>query len=205
MRFHYGSIPDSPGFIPEAQGWHSVHEVGPGLLQILALVVAIIMMTGDLVLLRLLWPGFSLEGVLSAFSLIGLLAVLLAFIPLHELIHAMFHPGGGLTSDSVLGLWLSRGMLYAHYDGPMPRNRFLTIIAAPGLLLAAVPALMLAGLSQLGTPVVALERLAYLSVIGAVLGCGDVVGIVMVLLQIPSSATVRNKSWRTYWKQGSRG
>lgn len=119
MRFCYGSVPETPGFRPEAEGWQPLREPGPWLLQVLAFVPAIILLAMDIGLLGLAWPeGFAFGKAFTAFSLLGLLAVILASVLLHELLHVVFHPGGGLTSSSVLGAWPSKGLFYAHYDGP---------------------------------------------------------------------------------------
>jgi hypothetical protein len=201
MRFHYGSVPESPRFHPEIQGWQPLREPGPWLLQILAVPAAAVLLALDFGVLSLARPaGFPFSGAFSAFSLPGLLAVMLALVALHELIHVACHPGGGLTDSSIIGLWPAKGLCYAHYDGPISRSRSMLVAAAPCLVLALLPALLVAVLSRLGAPAVLLDRLAFVSIFGAVAGCGDLVVILLLLFQVPISATLRNQGWKTYWK-----
>jgi len=45
---------------------------------------------------------------------------------------------------------------------------------------------------------------AFISSFNALLACGDVLGVALLLFQIPANATVRNQGWRTYWKEHKR-
>jgi hypothetical protein len=82
----------------------------------------------------------------------------------------------------------------------MSRNRFLLVALAPYLILGLLPlgllALPGAALWSSGTVLI----LAVVSLLGSVLACGDMVGVILLLFQIPSAAIVRNKGWHTYWK-----
>ncbi len=201
MRFHYGAVPESPRFQPEIQGWLPIREPGPWLLQLLAVPAGFVLLALDLALLYLVWPaGFAFGKMFGAFSLPGLFAVILALVPLHELVHVAFHPGGGLTPNSIIGLWPAKGLLYAHYDGPLSRNRSMAVGGGPCLVLSIVPALLIAGMGRLGVPALLLDRLAFVSLFGAVAGCGDLVVILLLLFQVPPSAILRNQGWKTYWK-----
>jgi hypothetical protein len=31
------------------------------------------------------------------------------------------------------------------------------------------------------------------------LACGDLLGVLLIVSQIPREATIKNQSWRTYW------
>jgi hypothetical protein len=53
---------------------------------------------------------------------------LMALVVVHELIHAMVHPHGGKSDTTILGLWPSRLLFYAHYDGELTRYRFIAIL-----------------------------------------------------------------------------
>lgn len=45
-----------------------------------------------------------------------------------------------------------------------------------------------------------MQSLMGLSLFGSVSACGDLVGAALIFFQIPHSAIVRNKGWKTYWK-----
>jgi hypothetical protein len=58
MRWHSGPVPDDPNFHPQAEGWHSIREPTPLVLQLLALPSAAILyvfLYGLLDLLSLFW------------------------------------------------------------------------------------------------------------------------------------------------------
>jgi hypothetical protein len=93
-------------------------------------------------------------------------------------------------------------LFYAHYQGAMSRNRFLVALAMPYIVLGLIPIPIIAVSQIFGLTSLTSIALAYLSLIGSVLACGDAVGFGVVSLQIPSSAVVRNKGWKTYWKPG---
>ncbi|MFO0898325.1 MAG: DUF3267 domain-containing protein [Pirellulales bacterium] len=93
--------------------------------------------------------------------------------------------------------WPSRLLFYAHYCGPLSRDRFLAVLVMPLLVITGLP-LLLAALGWLpawSTPV-----LASFSIWNALFACGDMVGLLLILAQIPRRAIVQNQGWRTYWK-----
>jgi hypothetical protein len=122
------------------------------------------------------------------------LFILVLLIPVHELLHAISHPGWGTSSHSIIGLWLSRGLFYAHYEGVMSRNRFLLVFVMPLLVLGVFPTLLLMMIPDL------LSSLFWLSLFGTLYASGDLVAVPFIFFQVPRTAVVRNKGWRTYWK-----
>jgi hypothetical protein len=43
--------------------------------------------------------------------------------------------------------------------------------------------------------------LAFISTLNALLACGDIFAVGLLLVQVPSNAIIRNQGWRTFWKQ----
>jgi hypothetical protein len=188
MQFHLGAVPDSPDFSPD-DSWKPLREPGPIRMQILAFPLGV----ATCAAVAALW--FYLTPVTSApfAPPTLLLGAILVSIPVHELIHASVHPQFGRSHSSVLGLWPSRLLFYAHYSGELSRNRFIAILVMPLVLISVVPLLVSALIGH--APVV----LAFVSVFNALCACGDAFGICLLLFQVPSAATVRNQGWRTYW------
>ena len=192
MRLHYGAPPENKDFNPEAEGWHSIREPGPIAMQFIAIPVAF--------LLLVLWAAFLLSFQQDSFPFQGLridlnaLLVLFLFIPLHELLHAFTHPQWGISSNSMIGIWPSRGLFYAHYEGEMSRNRFLLVFGMPLIVLGVLPTLLIAMIPEL------MQSLLLPSLFGMIFACGDLVGVGFIFFQVPRSAVVRNKGWKTYWK-----
>ncbi len=207
MRYRYGPIPEDDVFHPEDQGWSDLREPGPLLLNILAIPTSILLIVVTIYAISLAWEGGPLAIVQEVLEQSGpnpflvFLIVLIISIPLHELVHLLTHPQFGRSNKSIFGLWLSRGMFYAHYEGAVSRNRFLSILAAPYLVLAWSPVIILA-LISISVPIVYVEILVMLALVNSVLPAWDVLGFFLLVSQVPSSACVKNKGWKSYWKLG---
>ena len=189
MQFHLGAVPDSPEFVVD-DSWNPCREPNPILMQFLVVPLGIVTCAA----VAALW--FYLTPVADALftSPILVLGAILLIIPLHELIHASAHPHFGRSDFSVLGLWPSRLLFYAHYSGELSRDRFLVILAMPLVVISGVPLVASAFLGQ------ASIVLAVVSVFNTLAACGDVLGICLLFFQVPRRAIVRNQGWRTYWR-----
>lgn len=130
-------------------------------------------------------PKISLPTCL--FSFVGIVVV-------HELIHVAVHPLSGRSAHSIVGFWPSGGMIYAHYDQEMTRNRFVAILLMPLVVISLVP--LIAAAVGRGTS----GWMAFVSAFNAFLACVDILGAGLVLFQIPGTAIVRQQVWRTYWR-----
>ena len=189
MKFHCGAVPDAPDFSPDA-AWRPLREPSPWVMQLFAIPLGIVACIVVALLWRFLTPfrdvSFNSPGILVIF--------LVAIIPIHELLHAAAHPRGGVSASSILGCWPSRGLFYAHYLGELSRERFIAILLMPFLVISFAPWLVCAILSR--SPAL----LVFISMVNALFACGDIFAVGLLLFQVPSGATVRNKGWRTFWK-----
>jgi hypothetical protein len=191
MRFHFGAVPASPDFAPDLS-WKPMREPRPWLVQFIGLPIGLV----TAALVAVLWLAitpfrlatFTLTPVSFLLSIVGLVVV-------HELTHAVVHPAAGRSSRSILGFWPKCGAFYAHYDGELSRNRFLVIVLMPLFVITILPLLVSAALQ------VASGWLAFISTFNALIACGDVLAVGVVLFQVPANATVRNQGWRTYWRK----
>src|SRR5688572_23663561 len=144
MRLHLGAIPSSPDFEPAAP-WKALREPSPWLAQLYAFPIGF----GVGLLIVVLWVvATPLEVEASPVSTSALLGSFFGIVVVHELIHAAVHPMAGRSRQSILGLWPSRLLFYAHYDGEMTRNRMIAVLLMPLLLISVVP-LVIAGVTQL--------------------------------------------------------
>jgi len=189
MRFHLGAVPATPDFSPDAN-WHPLREPSPWLMQLLALPIGI----SACVAVGVLWFLLTPLRNLPFDAPVSLLSSLLILIPIHELVHALAHPGSGRYTDTILGFWPSRLMFYAHYAGELSRARFIIILLTPLFAISFVPLIVCMVARQ------AAGLLAFCSGLNALCACGDMFGVALLLLQIPSDASVRNQGWRTYWR-----
>jgi hypothetical protein len=191
MRFQIGSIPETPDFAPDAS-WRPMREPTPWVMQFLALPIAILVAA----LTTLLWFTITpLEIPREPLSVPAFLLLFASIVVVHELVHAAVHPKAGRSAYSILGVWPSRLLFYAHYEGELSRNRFVAVLLMPLVVISFVP--LLAAAAMQVTSVWA----AYISVLNALAACGDVLGVGLILFQVPATAMVRNQAWRTYWRE----
>lgn len=181
-------MPEDPQFHPLEEGWSAIREPDPVRMQIYALPV--MLAAGALA-----WAAITYGTVVQWRAVMNWFAVaFILMIPIHELIHAFASPGLGMTARTYVGVWPSKLLFYAHYEGELSRERFLLVLAAPTLALTVVP-LLLATTLRLGAPF--LVAMAFANAVGA---AGDLLGIGVILYQIPRGSLVRNKGWRSYWR-----
>jgi hypothetical protein len=191
MRLHFGAIPDSPDFVPDAS-WRCLRQLAaPWRENLLALPIGIVAAAGVVALWFFVTP---LQDITPAMGLPAYGLLVVGFVVAHELIHALLHPMAGLSSRSILGFWAALGF-YAHYDGEMSRNRLVVCLLMPLLVLSVVP-LLVSAITQ-----VAPGWIAFVSALNALAACVDLLLAGSVLIQVPATAIVRFKSWRIFWKE----
>ena len=190
MRFHFGAIPNSPDFVPDAS-WRSLRQApSPMFENLLALPLGVV----AAVTVAALWFRVTpLQDITPAMPLPAYLLLIAGFVVVHELIHALVHPMAGLSPRTIMGFWAALGF-YAHYDGEMSRNRLVACLLMPLLLLSIVP-LLVSAITQ-----VAPGWVAFVSALNALAACVDMLLAGSILLQIPATAIVRFKSWRIFWR-----
>jgi len=190
MRVHFGRIPENAAFLPGRDEWRPIKEPSPWMAQLLALPVAIITAIVLVVAWNLIVPTQDLSTPVD----ISLLVWIIGVAVVHETIHAMFHPGLGISFNTVLGFWPSKLVFYAHYDNVLSRNRFVAILMAPFVILSLMP--LLGGLLAGTAPF----YIIFVSVFNGLLSCVDILGVLLIVVMVPKSAFVRNKGWKTFYK-----
>jgi CDP-diglyceride synthetase len=197
MNFHWGAIPEDDIELDES--WSSIKEPGPIGMQLIATPIALVLGA----IFVFLWTKVSpLEPISVTKAYLPLLGLAIAasfplLILVHEFLHAAAHPHFGLRSASIIGVWPTKLLIYAHYCGEMSRNRFLLVFAMPFLVISVLP--LAVAWSGIFSPTVAFV-LAWFSSWNALFASGDIFGIALIYCQIPGKSLVRNKGWRTYWK-----
>jgi hypothetical protein len=197
MRLHYGAVPETPDFHPLEEGWTGIREPGPVLIQFLAIPVALAVIFLLMAVLIFSRPGLAFT---IRIDWITLVMILLLF-PVHELLHALCFPQFGFTSETVVGAWASRLLLYAFYTGALPKWRFLLVYAMPLMVLSALPVAFLAVVRPVPFASGVISALVILAILNAAAASGDIIGFFLVLFQVPSGAQVRNQGWKTFWKK----
>jgi len=132
------------------------------------------------------WVVLNLEA-----TAVGLGVVLVV----HELIHALFHPGAGTRRGSFLGFWPEFCAPYAVWTGAWSRERFMACLLAPCVIITSALFLIQHTVPTWATLVIAFCHLQ---------ACGaDLLGTLILLMRTPPRAQMRNKGWYTFWTDAS--
>ena len=82
----------------------------------------------------------------------------------------------------------------------MSRDRFLVTFLGPFVVLSLFPIAIVALGRFVPISFDFVSALIFLSMVNGAAASGDFIGFVLVLIQIPPGAQVRNLGWRTFWK-----
>jgi len=125
---------------------------------------------------------------------------LLLFIPLHELLHAIWHPQLGLSPQTVMVIWPRKLRFGVYYEGCMTRRRWLLMRLAPLMFLSVMPIGLLT-LFHYVPGAFGLEIfLQVLMLVNGIGSGGDVVAVIWVLFQVPPKSQICFCGGKAYWK-----
>ncbi len=212
MRIRLGSLPESSDAPAAAEGWQPLSG-GPSvrLGTWLAVLAGVILPCGPCVLLATVGllvrpdpaaPPVALEPVPWG----AIILTCLLYIPVHELLHAVWHPGLGLSDRTTLVIWPRKLNFGVYYEGCLSRARWLLMRAAPFIFLTLVPTALLAygnsiapeSVGVLSWPVY--NGLCVLFLVNALGSGGDAVAMLIVLRQVPRGGELCFRSGRAYWR-----
>lgn len=120
----------------------------------------------------------------------AVLLVLLVFIPLHELVHAVFQPGMGLTQRTVLVVWPQKILFGVYFDGCMSRRQWIIMRLAPLIMLSIIPAGLLLLFRYVAVPYAAEIFTQVLMLVNGVGSGGDLVAVSWVLWWVPKKSKI---------------
>ena len=205
MRFRLGNLPETEECQPEPAGWRRLH--GPNARS--AYLVAGMM---GLALLCTLCVGLAMVSLLTSRGLPSepresvatpwgiLIAVLLLYIPVHEILHIAWHPRFGLSDRTQVLVWPAKMRFGAYYEGCMSRGRWLAMRSSPFIVLSLIPAATLALCSKTSLDFAVETCLLLLMIVNAVGSGGDAIAIAWVLSQTPRRADLCFQGGRAYWR-----
>lgn len=202
MRFHLGEMPEDDTFDPASEGWIHLREPATGRLMLAAVPLGVAMAAAAVATWSLIAPVSEWNRAWSSFSftitlpaLLGWIGLLLGFVLLHELLHAVPVAMTGSWDELVLGFWPRHLAPYFATTGPVPRNVQLASGALPLVTLTVLPIVVGAALSARSAWLIALSAL------NAAASGADLIVLFLYARQIPSTALVRNKGDSTWWKE----
>lgn len=205
MRFHFGNVPGEQNEPPVEEGLTRIHSPSSRLGYLLAGLVG-------LALPAVLFVCFVAVSLLSLPNRVADAAVeapmpwgavilaLLLFIPLHELTHAVLHPGFGLSPQTVMVIWPTKLRFGVYYEGCMTRRRWLLMRLAPLVCLSVVPILLLTLFRVVLLPFPLEIFWQVLTLVNFVGSGGDLVAAIWVLFQVPAGAEICFRGGKAYWR-----
>jgi hypothetical protein len=123
----------------------------------------------------------------------------------HELAHAAFLPGFGLSSSTVFVVWPRKLRFAIFFEGRLSRSRWMAMRSAPIVLLGVLPVLWL--ILTAGQPrSFTLETCMSVLILVNSLGSGaDLLAIYWVGTHIPAGSTLKFRAGKAYWRAKSQG
>ncbi|ARI77159.1 DUF3267 domain-containing protein [Halobacillus mangrovi] len=137
--------------------------------------------------------GLTKDGFVAS---IGIIQVILFFLTIvvHELLHLVCIPHFLKSKKTYIGFTFFGG--YVSSEEQLSKARFALISLCPFLALSVLLPL---GLGMMGwlTP-----TLKFLIIFNAISSCVDILGLLLVLTQIPKNSVIKNNGTKTFWKAG---
>jgi len=168
--------------------WNQVGEPESGVLHVLTLITGAALCLGTLVAWLLLAPFKPVH-----IDYVTLAVAALLVVALHELAHAVaFTMKRG--SDLRVACAFRKGRPQLRYEGACTRNHYVLVLAAPLLVVSALPVLV-CSIATLGS-----GDMVLISMLNALTCGGDVIAATLVLVQVPADALVRRQGEVVLWK-----
>ena len=205
MRVQLGNVPGGQAELSVEQGWHRIHSpssrLGFALAGVIGLLIPFVicawLSAAEALVVRIKVGGSGVEEPGSGGAVV---LALLLFIPLHELLHLIWHPRMGLSPRTVVVVWPTRLRFGVYYEGCMTRRRWLLMRLAPLFFLTLAPMGLLT-LFRFVLPSFALDIfLEVLFLVNGIGSGGDVVAAIWVLRQVPAGAQVCFQGGKAYWR-----
>ena len=208
MRVRLGDLPQDPGFLPESERLHGISDPSLRMSYLLATLAGVMLVCLPLTLLMTLsvlsTPAQGPPEYQDAPTpWAAILLTFLLYVPVHEALHAACYPDFGLSERSTLAIWPSKVRFGVYYEGGMTRTRWLLMRAMPLVVLTLLPLCVLAWINAVPwTPIDRTLRmvLEFLMILNALGSGGDAVAMLLVLRQVPASASLVFRSGRAYWR-----
>lgn len=165
-----------PGYGPEPKYWLAALSVGVG--------TCLLVVLGWKLLASTSLPFGS-----ARFA--EVLAVALAIIIGHELVHLAVFPGAG-RRDAIMGIWPQKFAAFVQYLRPTSRNRFVAVALAPFVVISLLPIALAA--SGLQVP----PFIQWMSVINGFGAGGDLLASYLLLRHVHGSRLVLESNHGLY-------
>lgn len=137
--------------------------------------------------------GINTGQIFITVNLPFIAAIVTVFIA-HELIHLLLIPGFVKSDKTYMGLTYLG--LFVYTEEILSKKRHIAISALPFLSISIVLPVLL-GITGLLNPVIIIIIL--LNALGSSV---DILGLILIMYQVPSDAQLTSNAMLTYWKKG---
>ena len=205
MRFALGSPTEDTQAPPEGEEWRRIRSPSSRLGYLLAGLVGFLF--PSLLFVWLIVVSVASAGRPGGGAAVAtttpwgvVVAALLLYVPLHELLHAIWHPGLGLSARTVMVVWPRRLRFGVYYGGCMSRGRWLAMRMAPLVGLSVLPVGLLTLFHYVPAAFAWEVFLQVLMLVNGIGSGGDVVAVVWVLYQVPRGSQICFFGGKAYWR-----
>ncbi|MFF2449549.1 DUF3267 domain-containing protein [Neobacillus sp. NPDC058068] len=154
--------------------------------------IGIIYFFSDFSINNTFFTGDAITLTIHLDVIIGLIIGVFLMLIIHEFFHLIFIPNFIKSKDTYMGLTFFGG--YVHTEQSLTKARFLLISIAPFAILSILAPLILGVFGQLTGSMI------FFIILNSMGASVDILGFMLVLVQVPKDAVIRNNGTRTYWK-----
>jgi hypothetical protein len=205
LRLHFGNLSEDQGGPPKLEKWKRLHSPSSRLSYLLVGLIGL--MVPNLFCVWLIFTSVLAEQNKGGETVVdtstpwgAVLLALLLFIPLHELLHVVWHPQLGLSPRTVLVIWPRKLRFGVYYEGSMTRRQWLFMRITPLMVLTVIPVGLLTLFRYLPVPFALETFLQVMMLVNGIGSGGDVVAVIWVLFQIPSKSQIGFFGGKAYWR-----
>lgn len=194
VRFHPGPLSDIAWPAADKQGWVPTWQpADPLRFELLLLPPSFLAVALLCAAFVVAWPS----GADVRHAAVGVLAVQVALIPVHELLHAFATPGFGLTDQTVIIVQPSRLKFACAWLGEIGRVRRAVVAAAPFLGLTVLPSVLVLSGAVASLPLAALAALNLLA------SSKDLVNVFLIFWEVPAGGVLLQEPGGVWWRPGT--
>ena len=135
--------------------------------------------------------GFTPDSFSITINL-GVIVALFILLIIHEVLHLIFIPNFISSSKTYVGMAIFGGFVYTEEE--IVKSRFILITMAPFLLVSIILPIVLGFFGVLTSPV------KLLILLNAMASSVDMLTLLLIMMQVPNKAILKNNGPKTYWK-----
>lgn len=126
--------------------------------------------------------------------------VLLITVLTHELLHLIWHPGGGLSDQSKVILWPQKVQFGVYYEGFMARSRWLVMRLSPLVGLSLLPTVFLFWVYFNEFDFFWRQFIVLVILVNSLGSGGDLLASMIVFRQVPAKGEIGMWNGRACWR-----